>query len=197
LCLVLCAPSGTGKTPLARRLRREFSQLTFSLSATTRPPRPGERDGEDYLFLTQETFIARRDAHEFAEWAEVHGNLYGTPLQETRSRLAQGNDMLFDIDVQGAAKLRPHLPHGVFGFCFPPSMRELEARLRRRGADDEASIRRRLDDARREIAQADLFDAWIINDDLETAYGKLRSVYLAATLAPGLRPNLPADILKG
>lgn len=196
VALILCAPSGTGKTTLTRRLRAEFPGLGFSLSATTRPPRPGEVNGQDYIFLSEKAFIARRDAGEFAEWAQVHGRLYGTPLRETRALLEQGRDMLFDIDVQGAAQLRLTLSRGLFVFCFPPSMRELETRLRGRGTDDDASVQRRLKAARNEIAQAHWFDTWIVNDDLNRAYDNLRAAYLAATLAPRLRPGLAASILN-
>ena len=195
--LILCAPSGTGKTTLVRRLREEFPRLGFSLSATTRAPRAGEVHGKDYLFLGRDEFLMRREAHEFAEWAEVHGNLYGTPLHETKLLLDQGHDMLFDVNVQGAANLRLSLPRGLFVFCFPPSLHELEARLRGRGTDDEASIRRRLDAARHEISQSHWFDVWIVNDKLDQAYDNLRAAYLTASLSPRLRPGLAADILKG
>jgi guanylate kinase len=197
VALVLCAPSGTGKSTLSRRLLEEFPNLGFSLSATTREPRSGEIHGRDYLFLSRDEFLARRESGCFAEWAEVHGNLYGTPLRETTILLEQGHDMLFDIDVQGAAQLRPALQRCLFVFCFPPSLAVLEARLRGRGTDDEASILSRLHAARREIAQAHWFDAWIVNDDLAQAYDLLRAAYLSASLAPGLRPGLAAGILKG
>jgi len=195
--LVLCAPSGTGKSTLTRRLLKEFPGLSFSLSATTRAPRNGEIHGRDYLFLSREEFSGRREAGYFAEWAEVHGNLYGTPLRETTILLEQGRDMLFDVDVQGAGQLRLTLPRCLFVFCFPPSLAVLEARLRGRSSDDDASILRRLQEARREIAQAGWFDAWIVNDDLDRAYDLLRSAYLSASLAPRLSPGLAADILKG
>jgi len=197
VALVLCAPSGAGKSTLTRRLLHEFPGLSFSLSATTRAPRAGEIHGRDYLFLSQEEFSARREAGDFAEWAEVHGRLYGTPLWETTRLLEQGRDMLFDINVQGAGQLRLTLPRRLLVFCFPPSLTVLEARLRGRGTDDEASIQLRLETARREIAQAHWFDAWIVNDDLDQAYDLLRAAYLSALLAPGLRPGLAAGILKG
>ncbi len=195
--LILCAPSGTGKTTLSRRLREEFPALGFSISATTRAPRAGEVHGQDYFFLSREEFLARREAHAFAEWAEVHGNFYGTPLQEPRARLEAGQDMLFDIDVQGAAQLRLSLPFCVCVFCFPPSMKELETRLRGRGTDSEANIARRLAAARGEIREAHWFDVWLMNDDLDAAYDGLRSAYITATCSPRLRPDLPAALLGG
>ena len=197
VALVLCAPSGTGKSTLTRRLLEEFPRLRFSLSATTRAPRDSEVHGREYLFLSQDEFLARREAGDFAEWAEVHGNFYGTPLRETVTLLEQGQDMLFDIDVQGAGQLRPILPNGLFVFCFPPSLAALEARLRGRGTDGQASILRRLATARREIALAHWFDAWIVNDDLAQAYDLLRAAYLSASLAPRLRPGFVSSILKG
>ena len=123
LCLVVCAPSGGGKTTLLRKLREEFPNLQFSVSCTTRPPRAGEVHGQDYYFLSEEEFISRRDAGDFAEWAEVHGKLYGTPLSWVKEELAAGYDLLFDIDVQGAAQLKAHLAkEAVFVFIVPPSL---------------------------------------------------------------------------
>ena len=196
LPLIICAPSGAGKTTLTGRLRQEFP-LHFSVSCTTRSPRSGEVDGQDYYFLDRENFIAQRRRGLFAEWAEVHGNFYGTPLQPLRERLAQGEDMLFDIDVQGAAQLALTLPEARFVFIFPPSLAELEARLRKRGADTEDSILLRLANAQNEIRQSHWFNAWIINDDLDKAYDELRAFYLSSTLGPTLRPGVIHTILTG
>ncbi len=196
LPLIICAPSGAGKTTLTGRLRQEFP-LHFSVSCTTRSPRSGEVDGQDYYFLDRENFIAQRRRGLFAEWAEVHGNFYGTPLQPLRERLAQGEDMLFDIDVQGAAQLALTLPEARFVFIFPPSLAELEARLRKRGADTEDSILLRLANAQNEIRQSHWFNAWIINDDLDKAYDELRAFYLSSTLGPALRPGVIHTILTG
>ena len=193
--LILCAPSGAGKTTLTHRLCEEFPELGFSISATTRSPREGEVHGKDYFFLSREEFLARREAHAFAEWAEVYGNFYGTPLKETQELLAAGQDVLFDIDVQGAAQLRLRLPHCLCVFCFPPSMTELERRLRGRGTDSDDNIARRLVAARREIGEAHWFDVWLVNDNLDVAYDCLRSAYLMATCSPRLRPGLPAIIM--
>lgn len=195
--LIICAPSGTGKTTLVQRLRQEFPNFAYSVSCTTRAPRGQEVDGKDYHFLSVEEFRRRRDAGAFAEWANVHGNYYGTPLGPVLDTLKAGRDLLFDIDVQGAAQLHLSLPRGVYVFLLPPSMSELERRLRGRGTDEEASIARRLANADAEIRQAHWFDAWIVNDDLDAAYDHLRAVYLAATLNPAHRPALALSILEG
>ncbi|MEG1610843.1 MAG: guanylate kinase, partial [Bilophila sp.] len=130
-------------------------------------------------------------------WACVHNHYYGTPLAPVMQELKAGQDVLFDIDVQGAAQVRLSLPHGRYTFLLPPSMQELENRLRQRGTDDEDSIRRRLANAVQEIHQAHWFDAWIINDQLDRAYDELRAVYLAATLSPVHRPALATSIVEG
>ena len=195
--LVVCAPSGTGKTTLIQRLRDEFPNFAYSISCTTRAPRGHETDGKDYHFLSVEEFLRRREAGFFAEWANVHGNYYGTPLAPVLETLKAGQDVLFDIDVQGAAQLHLSLPRGQYVFLLPPSLSELERRLRGRGTDDEASIARRLSNAASEIRQAHWFDAWIVNDNLDKAYDELRAVYLAATLHPAHRPGLANTILEG
>lgn len=188
--LVICAASGTGKTTLVKRLLEEFPSFAYSISCTTRAPRTGEMDGKDYHFLCREDFCQRRDQGYFAEWAEVYGNLYGTPLPPTLEMLGKGKDVLFEIDVQGAAQLRLTLPQSTCVFVLPPSMGELEKRLRLRASDDEATICRRLDNAGAEIREAHWFDTWIVNDNLDVAYDQLRATYIAATLKPSLRPLL-------
>jgi guanylate kinase len=193
--LVLCAPSGTGKSTLCTRLLAEFPGLTFSVSCTTRAPRGGERDGVDYHFKTREEFITLRDQGFFAEWAEVHGNFYGTPAGAVRDMLAAGRDVLFDIDVQGAAQLRRTFPDGLYVLLLPPSREELDRRLRGRGTDSEETIARRMANAVKEMGRADEFAHWIVNRDLEQAYGELRAVFLAGTTRPACRPDLVRGIL--
>ncbi|MCR5257944.1 MAG: guanylate kinase [Desulfovibrio sp.] len=188
--LVLSAPSGAGKTTLVKKLIQEFPNFGFSISFTTRAPREGEVDGRDYRFTTKEDFLQRRDRGEFAEWAMVHGNCYGTPLAPLREMLQQGRDVLFDIDVQGAAQLRLSLPHARLVFILPPSMQELERRLRSRGTDAEDVIQVRLANARAEMREARWFDDIVLNDRLDRAYADLRAAYLAATLAPSLHTSL-------
>ncbi|MBQ3060276.1 MAG: guanylate kinase [Desulfovibrio sp.] len=195
IALVLSAPSGAGKTTLVKRLLAEFPHFSYSVSCTTRAPRQGEVNGRDYIFLDRAAFESLRAENHFAEWAEVHGNLYGTPLAATRAMLRQGRDMIFDIDVQGAAQLKVTLEEARFVFILPPDMKELERRLRLRGLDDEDTIQRRLGNARREMQEARWYDALIVNDNLDVAYDALRAVYLAGTLAPGRNPHLVENML--
>lgn len=196
IALVLCAPSGTGKTTLTKRLLAEYPEFAFSVSCTTRPPRPGETDGEDYRFLTSEAFLNLRGMGYFAEWAEVHGNYYGTPLQAALDALSSGRDLLFDIDVQGAAQLKQTMPQAVFVFILPPSRAVLEDRLRGRGSETGESLARRMANARQELAEACWFDALIVNDGLDEAYADLCAVYRAAALSPARRPDLVAGLIK-
>ena len=196
IALVLSAPSGAGKTTLVKRLLAEFPHIGYSVSCTTRKPRQGEVDGRDYIFLSHEEFENRRVEGYFAEWAEVHGNFYGTPLAPVKEKLHQGQDVLFDIDVQGAAQLKLSLSEAMFAFILPPSLHELENRLRGRGLDDEPTIARRLANARSEILQARWYDAVIVNDNLDQAYDTLRAVYVAAGLAPARNPRLLDEILS-
>ena len=184
MMLVVSAPSGTGKSTLIRRLTAEFSAFAFSVSCTTRSPRPGEVDGREYHFLTREDFERRRSEGFFAEWAEVYGNLYGTPRQATTDLLAQGRDIVFDIDVQGARQLKESMGQGCYVFIFPPSREVLEKRLTGRGTDSAETLVRRLAAARHEIASSQWFDHWVVNDDLETAYQQLRAIYLAEKTRP-------------
>lgn len=196
IALVLCAPSGAGKTTLARRLVAEFPRAAFSVSCTTRAPRPGETHGKDYTFMEQEEFLALREQGYFAEWALVHGNFYGTPLQATHDMLASGRDLVFDIDVQGAAQLKKTLPQACFVFILPPAKAVLENRLRARGSETETSIAKRMANARAELSEAAWFDAWIVNDVVDEAYAELVAVYRAAGLSPTRRPDLVRTLLK-
>ncbi len=182
--LVITAPSGTGKSTLTKKLLQEFPNFEFSISCTTREPRQNEVDGVDYHFLTKDEFEKKIYENYFAEWAEVHGNYYGTPLKEVVDRITQGADMLFDIDIQGAAQLSLALPDAHFVFLFPPSLSELEERLRTRGTDSEEAILRRLKNAQSEIKQSHWFTSWIINDDLEIAYNQLKACITTAKLNP-------------
>jgi len=195
MLLVVCAPSGAGKSTLIKKLCAEFPSLSFSVSATTRDPRPGETPGKDYHFLSRQEFLDWREAGRLAEWAEVHGNFYGTPADPVREGLAAGRDMLFDVDVQGAAQLRQSLGHGAYVFILPPSRAELSRRLSQRGADTPEVVARRLAAAPGEIADAPLFDYWVENADLETAYNDLRAVYLAERRRPRYHPGFLRELL--
>lgn len=184
IALVLSAPSGAGKSTLTQRLRREYPEFGYSISCTTRPPRPGEVHGREYFFTSREEFERMRDAGHFAEWAEVHGNFYGTPLKPVLTMLKDGIDVLFDVDVQGAGQLKSTLPEAVFIFIVPPAMTELKHRLTLRGADDPASLRTRLQNSIRELSEAFWYDAIIVNDNLEQAFRDLEAIYRTATLSP-------------
>ncbi|MDR3319780.1 MAG: guanylate kinase [Desulfovibrio sp.] len=194
IALVVSAPSGAGKTTLIARLRDEFPRFGYSVSCTTRPPRQGESDGKDYIFLSREEFERRRVQNSFVEWAEVHGNLYGTPLAAAERMLGEGQDVIFDIDVQGVKQIKLSLPAAVFVFILPPDMEKLEQRMRARGQDDESAMARRLARARKEMEQVRLYDVMIVNDRLDAAYDAFRAVYIAATLAPARYPYLLEEI---
>ena len=194
MMLVISAPSGTGKSTLIRRLTAEFKAFAFSVSCTTRAPRPGEVDGREYHFLTREEFEARRDNGFFAEWAEVHGNLYGTPRQATLDLLGAGRDVIFDIDVQGARQLKASMGQGCYVFIFPPSREVLERRLTGRGTDSAEVVARRLAAARGEVMDSHWFDHWIVNDDLQLAYDQLRAVYVAEKTRPAYQHAWREDL---
>lgn len=179
LTLIVSSPSGAGKTTLCTRLREELPDLRFSVSHTTRRPRSGEVDGREYHFIDPPAFEQMVRAGDFAEWARVHGNLYGTSLQEIAAARAQARGVLFDIDYQGARQIKAALPAAVGVFILPPSLAELERRLRGRGTEDDATAARRLANARLEIEQYGIFDYVIMNDELSRAYDELRGVVLA------------------
>lgn len=191
--LIVCGPSGVGKTTLGRRLRADHEELVLSVSDTTRGARPGEVDGRDYNFLGREAFAARREGGAYAEWAEVHGNLYGTPRAEISRNFEAGKDVFFDIDFQGARQLLEGYPEQTVSVLIvPPSMEVLEERLRGRETDSAEVIERRLRAARAELAEYELFDYVIVNDALEAAYGELEHVYLAARR----RTHLHVDLMR-
>jgi len=177
--LVLAAPSGVGKTTVARALCAAEPHVVFSVSATTRPPRAGERDGVDYWFLTEAEFRARVAAGAMLEWAEVHGHLYGTPRANLEAAQAEGRHLLLDIDVQGAQQVRQRVPGTVLVFLLPPSVEVWLARLRRRGSEDAAALQRRLEAARRELLAAAEFDYIVVNDALEETVATMRAILRA------------------
>jgi guanylate kinase len=180
LLLVLCSPSGAGKTTLTRELLRTFSEFTFSVSHTTRRPRPTEVDGRDYHFVTRDEFERLVHAEHFLEWAEVHGNLYGTSLAELERAKSDGKrGIVFDIDYQGARQIKAIIPHAVGVFVLPPSMGELKRRLQGRASEDAATIEARFAKAVVEIEHYGFFDYLIVNDDLELAQARLRSLVYA------------------
>ena len=180
IALIISGPSGAGKGTLVKMLIEEFPNIQFSISYTTRKPREGEIDGIDYVFISKEEFKKLIEKDMFAEWANVHGNYYGTPRKEIEEKLNKGFDVVFDIDVQGAKNLKQNLRQGVFVFILPPSIEELKRRLIKRGSDDPKTIEIRLKNAQKEMESIDEFEYVILNDDLNKAYDKLRCIYLSA-----------------
>ena len=177
--VVLSGPSGVGKSSFVQELLSAGLDLKYSVSATTRARRPDEGEGSDYFYLGREEFRRRVEAGEFVEWAEVHGELYGTLRSETERWLKVGKNVLLDIDVQGGRAVRGVYPDGVFIFVLPPSLSSLEERLRGRGTDSEERIRLRLENARREMALVSEYEYAIVNDDLKTAFRQIASVIVA------------------
>lgn len=177
--MVVSAPSGAGKTTLCHEVRSVVPDLYYSVSYTTRAPRPGEVNGADFHFVSEAEFAAMRGRDEFAEWAAVHGHLYGTPAEALESALARGLDVLLDIDTHGARQLRHRYPEAVSVFIMAPSMAELEARLRERKSDAPGEIARRLARARDEVAAWRQYDYLIINRDVKEAVDQLATIIQA------------------
>ncbi len=197
LLLIVSSPSGAGKTTLTRHLLQQFPKLTFSVSHTTRPPRPGESDGRDYHFVDRDTFERMREQGRFAEWALVHGNLYGTSKGELdRARAAGMQGIVFDIDYQGARQLRAAFPQAIGVFILPPSLRDLHERLVRRGADSPEVIERRYRRARAEIEHYPFFDYVIVNDDLEHARAEICGIVHAETARRWRRAPFAERLLR-
>jgi guanylate kinase len=179
LLFVVSAPSGAGKTTLCRALSDSVENLTHSISYTTRKPRPGEIDGRDYYFVTEERFRNMVQAGDFAEWAKVHSNLYGTSRRVLSEMRAEGTDVILDIDTQGAGQIKEKCQDAVFIFIMPPSLEILEERLRNRKSDNEDEIKKRMRRARDEIRDYTMYDYIIVNRDFDRALTELRSVVLA------------------
>ena len=178
--IVVSAPSGAGKTSVVARVLAEMPGILFSVSYTTRHPRGAEREGVEYRFVDRDRFVALRERGALLEWAEVHGNLYGTGVAEIERAREAGCDLLLDLDVQGAAQVRRRIEDAVTVFVLPPSYGVLERRLRGRGEDDEATIRRRLAAAGREIDAFTQYDYAIVNDDLDRCVEELKCIVMAA-----------------
>ncbi len=180
LLLVLSAPSGAGKTTLAHMMVKEFPEAEFSVSYTTRAPRGAEKNGKDYHFVDTTTFLQMIEKNEFVEWAEVHGNFYGSSKRVIDHSYRPGGIAVFDIDVQGGTSIKRKYPDAVCIFILPPSMDELERRLRSRGTDADEVVRRRMLAARAECEKGALsYDYLVINDRLDDAFQQLRSIVIA------------------
>ena len=198
LMLVLSSPTAAGKSTIARSLLNDRDlDFTLSVSKTTRPRRPSEIDGVHYHFTDRRDFERDRDDDALLEWAEVHGNLYGTPARPVEEAMARGQDMLFDVDYQGARQMRRKVPDDIVSvFILPPSMRELRERLRRRAEGSAESMQRRLVTARTELEEWRDYDYVIVNDDLQRAYGEVKSIVTAERLRRERLPGLPAFVQR-
>jgi guanylate kinase len=184
IVFIISAPSGSGKSTLVRRLMkvdedREERRLQFSVSFTTREPRPGDRPGLDYDFISKSDFESLRARDELLEWAEVHGNFYGTSREVLRKAQREDRDLILDIDVQGAAQLREKLRDAVTIFILPPSRQVLEKRLRNRSSDSGEVIARRLEGAAAEVRDYEAYDYVLVNDKLDESFEQLRGILLA------------------
>jgi guanylate kinase len=197
IMLVVSSPSGAGKTTLTRNLLEQEENVSLSISVTTRARRPSEIDGVHYHFIPRRRFESMRDADELLEWAEVHGNYYGTPRDPVESALAAGRDMLFDIDWQGTQQLYAKMRADVVSvFVLPPSASELKARLERRAEDSGDVITRRLRNAAEEIPHWNEYDYVLVNRDLDKSFARLRAILTAERLKRVLKPNLQGFVAE-
>ncbi len=198
LLLILSSPSGAGKTTLTRMLLDRCPELCFSVSHTTRPPRAKEIDGRDYHFVDRERFLDLVAREAFLEWAEVHGNLYGTSMAEIdRAKATEGcRGMVFDIDYQGARQIKSKVADVITAFIVPPSMQELERRLRGRASETEEAVQRRFAVAKREIEHYALFDYLVINEELNGAFDELRSIVVAERARRERRAPVAESLLR-
>jgi guanylate kinase len=192
--VIFAAPSGAGKTSIARELGARRDDVEFSISCTTRTPRPGERDGADYHFRSEEAFREMITAGDLLEWAEVHGNLYGTPRANLEQARERRHFLLLDIDVQGSRQIKREVPEAVSIFVLPPSATELSRRLIGRGSEDPEVRHRRLLAARGELASAAEFDYVVVNDDLARAVGTVETIIAAEATRTARLAGLPGFV---
>jgi len=196
LLIILSSPSGAGKSTLAKRLREWDPSISFSVSATTRPPRPGEVDGEDYYFLSEEAFKKQVSNGDMLEHAHVFGNFYGSPKAPVQEAINNGCDVLFDVDWQGEVQIRNSdlAPHALSIFLLPPSIGELRRRLISRGKDSEDTIKGRMEKSWAEISHWGYYDFVLVNDDLDATEQRLRTVIEATRLRRTQQPGLLAHV---
>lgn len=179
LLIVISGPSAVGKGTVIRQLLKEMPELTYSISATSRPPRTGEVHGVNYFFLGQDEFLDMVAKDGFLEWAKVYSNYYGTPKSFVESTLKQGKDIVLEIDIQGSLQVQKKFPQGIFIFILPPSLEELEARIRKRGTEEEFQICQRLGLAEEEMGYLCHYDYGVLNDDIHQAIEKIRAIIIA------------------
>jgi guanylate kinase len=179
LLVVLSGPSGVGKGTVCSYLKHKHPDLIYSVSATTREKRPGEVEGVNYYFMSREDFIEMREKGEFLEWAEVYGNFYGTPRKAVEKNLEQGKDVILEIDIQGAMKVKEVFPEGIFIFLLPPSKEELEKRIKGRAADTPETIKHRLSCVDRELACIINYQYVVVNGEVDTAAEQIRAIISA------------------
>ena len=194
LLILISGPSGTGKGTVCDLLRQKHPEISYSISATTRQPRPGEQDGVNYYFYTKEKFQEMIDQGQLLEWAEVYGNFYGTPKQKVLDRLEAGEDILLEIDTQGALNVMKVMPEGLFIFLLPPSLEELAARLKGRGTETEESLHRRLGAAVDEIKLATKYRYVVVNDKVEDAQETIAKIIEAEHNRSDLNESLLAKL---
>ena len=194
LLILISGPSGTGKGTVCDLLRQKHPEISYSISATTRQPRPGEQDGVNYYFYTKEKFREMIDQGQLLEWAEVYGNFYGTPKQKLLDRLDAGEDILLEIDTQGALNVMKVMPEGLFIFLLPPSLEELAARLKGRGTETEESLHRRLGAAVDEIKLATKYRYVVVNDKVEDAEETIANIIEAEHHRSDLNESLLAKL---
>ena len=194
LLILISGPSGTGKGTVCDLLRKNHPEISYSISATTRQPRPGEQDGVNYYFYDKEKFRQMIDAGEQLEWAEVYGNYYGTPKQKVLDRLNAGEDILLEIDTQGALNVMKAVPEGLFIFLLPPSLEELASRLKGRGTETEESLQRRLGAAVDEIKIAHNYRYVVVNDKVEAAEKAIAGIIEAEHHRTDLNEELLAGL---
>lgn len=179
LLIVISGPSGAGKGTICKALLEKHDDLFISVSATTRNPREGEIDGVNYHFLTREDFVRRVESNGFLEYAEVHGNMYGTPKFKVEEMLAQNKNVILEIDIQGALKVKENFEEGVFIFILPPSMEELKQRIIKRGSETEESLMTRFKNAYQEINYVSKYNYAVVNDELDVAVSKVEGIIAA------------------
>lgn len=196
MAFVLSAPSGTGKTTLSRALLKLLPDLSYSVSATTRPKREGEVEGSDYFFLTEAEFKKKNSNGEFLESANVYGNWYGTPRSHVEKVLSEGKDILLDVDVQGAKSIKQNKLEAVYIFLVPPSLGELKDRLKQRKTEDEKTLNMRLEKAQDELKEYDLYDYVVVNDVLEEALQRIKAIILSEKSRIPVNKTLMEQIIK-